>query len=71
MPTASIRRVPNIIESPIPLRGPIRAALTALIDDVSKSGFVAFISSIANVTPPTKGEICEVILKNSRCLFNA
>jgi len=56
IPTANTRSVPKISESPIPLKGPINAAFTALIDDASKSSFALLISSIASVIPPMKGE---------------
>ena len=51
IPAAIIRSVPHMRESPTPAIGPIKDALTALIDVSSKSELLAFSSSIAANIP--------------------
>ena len=66
---AKILKVPQKNESPIPERGPIKAALTLFIDSGSKlSGFLAFSSSIAVVIPITNVESGGEQLKKAMCL---
>ena len=68
--TAMTRIQPKKIESPIPLNGPIKAALTESTAAPSNSPF-ATRSSIDTAIPPTKGASCGVILKNATCLVKA
>ena len=51
IPRPIVRSVPQKMESPIPDNGPINAVLIALIEDASKSRFVATSSSIATAIP--------------------
>ena len=69
MPAAMIRSVPGNTESPIPDNGPMSAAFTELMVDVSKFLFFAFCSSIAMVRPPMNEWNCGVMLKNSMFRF--
>ena len=66
IPAAMIRTVPQKIESPIPAKGPISDALTALIDWTSKAGLFAFSSSIAALIPMIVGTTAGVVLKISK-----
>ena len=71
IPVAITRSVPQNIESPIPANGPINATFTLLMDDVSKSSFLALLSSIAVEIPNTAVEMYGVVLKNSMWRFAA
>ena len=61
-PVASILNVPQKKASPTPDKGPIIASFTAEIDCVSKSGSLAFCSSIAVAMPSGKVIIYGVTL---------
>ena len=65
MPPASGRIVPQKSESPMPESGPMRDALTALMESASKPSSLAFRSSMAAVMPSTSGAMAGVTLKNS------
>ncbi|MPN43855.1 hypothetical protein SDC9_191416 [bioreactor metagenome] len=64
-PAAMTRKVPQKKLSPIPARGPIRAVLTALMEEGSMlSGLLAYSSSMAQLMPKQKGTKEQVVLKN-------
>ena len=65
-PVAMMRSVPQMKESPMPAKGPMRETLTLLMDSVSNSGSLAFCSSMAAVMPRMSVDMCGVVLKNSR-----
>ena len=71
IPPAKGRRVPQNTESPIPDNGPIKLALTALMELTSNSRFLAFCSSMAAVIPITSVDAMGVTLKNSLWRFSA
>lgn len=68
MPTARIRSVSRMIESPMPDSGPISADLIVLMDEVSNSSSFAFFSSIEAIIPPIKLESVVVQLRQHRTM---